>query len=1164
MKTTKTFYFSLFFIALTFCKLNAQTYQWAHGFSSTFYANGGKIKTDASGNIYNIGNYGGTVDFDPSPTATVNLTSGNAALNGFISKYTSNGLFSQALKITSMNNSSTCLPMDIVIDGSQNMYVTGVYEGSVDFDPTATNTIIASAGGSDFFIAKYNANGTLAWVQSIGGINDDFSNSLALDASSANVVVVGAFNGSNIDFNVAAGTSTLTSNGYDGFILKLNASTGNFNSVIKFGGVGNDQGTAIKIDGSNNIYVGGTFASSAAFSGISYSSGLDAFFAKYSSSLSLTWAKGIGGPNNESLTGLEIDGTGNIYSCGSFSQSGDFDPSAAILTFTSSSSTDIDGFILKSDNSGSLLWASQIGASGNSQPNSISVDASGNVYTAGNLFGSADFDPSSTFAYLASAGNFDIFVHKLSSNGNYLQTQLIGGGNREGCKGLVVNSGGDYIISGSLGEGGTTDVTTDFNTTALTNTVSGKFYIAKYSTCSYPSLPVNSTIVANQTICTGSNAALSISSSTNTVNWFPSYTSTTSVSNSANYTTPTVTNNTSYYVTHSNSCGTSPRVPIDVTVVQNPTVTINPTSPAICAGSSVILTAGGANTYTWMPGSITGNTLQVSNPSSNTTYTLLGKNNVCASISNAVKTVTVKPLPIISATINSSNTAVCFPGNNVVLLAGGNSGYTWTPGNLSGTAISVSPTSPTTYTVQSTLNGCIGNATVFVGISSTPTVSISNPVTIACSGKTFTLTANGASTYTWSSSFSNASSIVVSPVNTTTYSVRGANIEGCTSTTTVYTLTVNPTPTISTTSSNSIICSGKSSTLTAIGAATYTWLPGSLVGGTVTVNPSTTTTYTVNASSAAGCTNTAISSVSVNTTPTITVNNGAICVGGSFTITPTGANTYTISGGSYVVSPTSTNSYSVTGTSSQGCVSSNTAISTVSVQSSLTVSIAGTNTVCNGSPINLTANGAATYTWSTGSTNHTIAPSPSSNTTYTVTGASGTCSSSAVKSITVNPTPTVSAVTSTSLLCTGNNAILTASGASNYNWLPGSLTGSTISINPTSNTTYTVTGTNSFGCSDVSVITQSVSLCTSIENMTTNFSSVNFYPNPFNEIITIESELPVSKIILRDVLGKEVSTIEKINNEKHIHLSTNEFPEGIYFMTVFIDNQNKTYKIIKK
>jgi len=147
--------------------------------------------------------------------------------------------------------------------------------------------------------------------------------------------------------------------------------------------------------------------------------------------------------------------------------------------------------------------------------------------------------------------------------------------------------------------------------------------------------------------------------------------------------------------------------------------------------------------------------------------------------------------------------------------------------------------------------------------------------------------------------------------------------------------------------------------------------------------------YNVTGTSVQGCvsSNTAVSSVTVNSIPVISVNSGSICSGSSFTINPSGANIYTISGGPAIVSPTTNSSYSITGTSVQGCVSSNTAVSSVTVNPLPSVTATTNNTLlCTGQTASLTANGASTYLWNTSATTSVIAISPNVTTNYTVTG----------------------------------------------------------------------------------------------------------------------------------------------------------------------------------
>lgn len=205
-----------------------------------------------------------------------------------------------------------------------------------------------------------------------------------------------------------------------------------------------------------------------------------------------------------------------------------------------------------------------------------------------------------------------------------------------------------------------------------------------------------------------------------------------------------------------------------------------------------------------------------------------------------------------------------------------------------------------------------------------PTISISGATSI-CNGASTTFTASGSvATYNWLSGPTTATN-TVSPTTTTSYSVVGTNSLGCLSNTATITLTVNSLPTISVNSGS--ICSGSSFTMIPSGASTYTFSGGSSV-----VSPTANASYTVTGTSASGCESStgAVSSVTVSSLPVVSVNSGSICSGTSFTMTPSGALTYTYTGGSAIVSPTTTTSYSVTGTNASGCVSTP-AVSNVTV-----------------------------------------------------------------------------------------------------------------------------------------------------------------------------------------------------------------------------------------
>ncbi len=227
----------------------------------------------------------------------------------------------------------------------------------------------------------------------------------------------------------------------------------------------------------------------------------------------------------------------------------------------------------------------------------------------------------------------------------------------------------------------------------------------------------------------------------------------------------------------------------------------------------------------------------------------------------------------------------------------------------------------------------------------------------------------------------------------------------------------------------------------------------------------------------------------MNANPTVAVNSGSICSGNSFTINPSGASAYTISGGNFVVSPTSNSSYNVVGTSAQGCVGSNTAVS----------------------------------------------------------------------SFTVNTLPVITVPSNASLLCVGSTASLTVSGANTYTWNTSS-NAAVIAVSPTVTTTYTVSGTNTSGCSNLTTVVQNVSTCTDIKNLALEAANkVLVYPNPSNGTFTIKNtsgskiDVIIVNALGQIVLSKSISTENETINLK-------EQANGIYYLKA----GDKIVKLIKQ
>ncbi|MBI3511624.1 MAG: T9SS type A sorting domain-containing protein [Bacteroidetes bacterium] len=402
------------------------------------------------------------------------------------------------------------------------------------------------------------------------------------------------------------------------------------------------------------------------------------------------------------------------------------------------------------------------------------------------------------------------------------------------------------------------------------------------------------------------------------------------------------------------------------------------------------------------------------------------------------------------------------------------------PGSLSGTTVTVSPASTTTYTVTGTTgNGCTATATRTITVNPSPTVTTTTTGAAICSGSSTTITASGATTYAWMPGSLSGATVTVSPASTTTYTVTGTT--GLCSGTTTQMITVNPNPGVTSSSSSPSVCQNGNVTLTASGATTYNWMPGSMSGTSITVTPLSTTTYTVTGTDVNGCSNTSTLTITVNSLPTVTASSSSstVCSGSAVTLTASGASTYNwmpinVNGNPVTGNPVSNTTYTVTGTDAVGCSSTATVIVNVNALPNVTASESATS-VCTGDAVTLSASGANTYLWQPiNTTGATVTDVPASTTTYTVTGTDlNGCANTAQETVTVNPLPIITA-TGDSLICEGNSANLSASGATNYTWNPGALNGSTVAVSPAATTSYTVLGTDANGCNGSATFTVTV------------------------------------------------------------------------------------------
>ena len=299
----------------------------------------------------------------------------------------------------------------------------------------------------------------------------------------------------------------------------------------------------------------------------------------------------------------------------------------------------------------------------------------------------------------------------------------------------------------------------------------------------------------------------------------------------------------------------------NVTFAVSNTVTATANGPTtFCQGGSVQLVSSSAINNTWS-NNATGNTITVNASGSYTVSNTLASG---CTITSAPVDVTVNPLP--NVTVNASPTTAC-DGVPVTLTAAGAPNLSWDNGVQNGVAFT--PSSTLTYTVTGTdQNNCSNTAAVTIPVGTSPTVSVTQSATTICEGDILTLTASGASTYTWDNGVQNGVPFAVQPL---TYTVIGYGTDGCTDTVSV-TPTVNPAPVLAIQSSSNSICQGSSVTLTASGAPNLVW--NNNVQDGVAFTPAGTDSYMVIGTGSNGCSDTATVTITVNPLPTVTFDLG--------------------------------------------------------------------------------------------------------------------------------------------------------------------------------------------------------------------------------------------------------------------------------------------------
>jgi len=463
--------------------------EWAKQANGTLNDNVSGIALDNSGNILLTGDFRGTITFGAGEVNETTLYGGYGLgdYDIFVAKYMPNG----ALQWAKMEDgSSFSYGRDIATDDSGNILVTGTFSDTATFGGGEVNeTILASAGKYDIYVAKYTPNSNLLWVKKAGGPDYDYARGIA-DDGSGNILVTGYFS-ETMTFDTGEVNETiLTSPGHEDIFVAKYAPSGDLLWVKNPGGPSKERSSDITSDDSGNILVSGVFKKTATFgSGEANettftSAGLfDVYLAKYAPSGDLLWVKKAGGTEEDALTAVATDGSGSVLGAGIFRGTAVFGEGEINETVLISDG-EMDFFISKYTPDGDLLWVKRMEEGINwsdGYPSAVAADESGNIFMTGQFrdkirFGEGEVNET----ILISDDNLDVFLAGYAPSGDLLWAKKAGGPNFEYCGGMAIDDFGNILVAGDFSETLAFGVG-ETNETILTSSGFSDIFFAKFS-----------------------------------------------------------------------------------------------------------------------------------------------------------------------------------------------------------------------------------------------------------------------------------------------------------------------------------------------------------------------------------------------------------------------------------------------------------------------------------------------------------------------------------------------------------------------------------------------------------------------------------------------------------------------------------------------------------
>ncbi len=424
----------------------------ATGSNSTDTSLGNAVAADSSGNSYVTGYFTGTQNF-----GGVTLT-GQGLQDAFVAKYSPTGKLLWVDDLGGGGASAT--GTSIAVDANGNVYITGYFSGTVSLLGISGSSLSSSGGVANAFVYKLNSSGKIDFAADLGAGGFAEGTGIAVD-SLGNIYTTGIFTGT-ANFSGGSGTDDLSrpGTGYDVYVSKLNASGQYvFADALGVGDVTTST-AGIALDSSGNVYTTGSFDGTGNFNGgtganslNSTGGGENAFVSKLTTSGTFVFAVDLGaGSANTQASAIAIDGSGNVYTTGTFSGTGNFDGgSGSDLRTSSTSGSDTNAYVSKLTTTGQFGYAIDLGAgSPNVQAGGIVVDGLGNVYTNGSFSGAGNFAGGSGTDNLTSSGGANTYIAKLNPSGQSTLAIDLGAGSNNSASGIALDGSWNIYTTGSF------------------------------------------------------------------------------------------------------------------------------------------------------------------------------------------------------------------------------------------------------------------------------------------------------------------------------------------------------------------------------------------------------------------------------------------------------------------------------------------------------------------------------------------------------------------------------------------------------------------------------------------------------------------------------------------------------------------------------------------